>query len=119
MGPNEEIRLSLPGLAVYGRVARLAVTGLASRLGFTYDEVEDLRIAIGELCGVLLDGDEGRVTLRCQVAAGGLRIEATRDPVGGALVVPALSRDILQAVVDDVEIVADDARIAILKRRQG
>ena len=34
----------------YLRLVRLTAAGLASRLGFTFDEVEDLRIAVDELC---------------------------------------------------------------------
>ncbi len=52
----EEIKLSLPAIVAYSRVARLAVTGLASRVGFSYDEIEDLRIAVDEASTLLLRG---------------------------------------------------------------
>ena len=32
------------------RLARVTAAGLAGRLGFSFDEVEDLRLAIDELC---------------------------------------------------------------------
>ena len=38
----DQIRLSLPARHEYARIARIAVTALALRLGFTYREVEDL-----------------------------------------------------------------------------
>jgi serine/threonine-protein kinase RsbW len=31
-------------------VARLAILGVASRMKFSYDEVEDVRLAVGEAC---------------------------------------------------------------------
>lgn len=122
--PADEIRLSLPAQAVYGRVARLAVTGLASRLDYTYHDIEDLRIAIGEVCGILLTddhiGDRGaRVILRCLVSPDALRVETRREPAGATTEISELSHDILCAVVDEVGIDPEAATIAIVKRRQG
>lgn len=114
----EEIRLTLPALAPYGRVARLAVTGLASRMGFSYDEIEDLRIAIGEVCGLLLDDAGGRLALRCTLTVDALEVEATRHPVGTPPAPTDLSRQILLAVVDEAEITPAEARVRVLKRRQ-
>lgn len=118
--PADEIRLSLPAQAVYGRVARLAVTGLASRLDFTYHDIEDLRIAIGEVCGILLGGDPGsRLVLRCLVSPDALRVETRREPVGAPSQISTMSNDILAAVVDEVDIDIEAATITIRKRRQG
>lgn len=114
----EEIKLTVPTLAAYSRVARLAVTGLASRMGFSYDEIEDLRIAIGEVCGLLLDNSDGRLTLRCFSTADALEVEATRHPVGVVPVASDLTRQILLAVVDLAEISPDEARVRVVKRRQ-
>lgn len=114
----EVIRLSLPAMVAYSRVARLAVTGLASRVGFSYDEIEDLRIAIGEVCGVLLDGEGGRLTFTCHVDAGELVVDTNREPIGQAPPVTDLTRLILGAVVDETEIVPEQARIRFLKRRR-
>lgn len=118
MDPDDEILLRLPSLTTYARVARLAVTGLASRLGFTYDEIEDLRIAIGEVSGLLLDDGAGRVTLRCRVSDDRLRIITTRDPAGPMVEVSELSREILSAVVDKLEIDRSAARVTIEKQRR-
>lgn len=115
----DEIRLSLPGLATYGRVARLAITGLASRLGFSYDDIEDLRIAIGEVCSVMLDGSGARLTLRCTVDPDMLRIDAQREPAAGPLVIGELSHQILRAVASDVEADLVGGRITIDKRRRA
>src|SRR5438270_9637301 len=59
VGKEAEVRLSIPASPEFLRLARLAAAGLASRMGFTCDEVEDLRIAIDELCFSLV-GKPGR-----------------------------------------------------------
>lgn len=115
----EEIKLTLPALVDYARVARLAVTGLASRMGFSYDEIEDLRIAVGEVCSVLLDGSGGRLELRCTLTDGALALETTRLPTGPPLQISDLTRQILLAVVDEADIDQDRAQVRVVKRRQG
>lgn len=48
MKPYDYIELKLPAKAQYVGIARLTVSGVASRLGFSYDEIEDLKIASSE-----------------------------------------------------------------------
>ena len=48
MQPYDYIEIRLPAKAQYIGVARLTISGLASRLGFSYDEIEDLKIAASE-----------------------------------------------------------------------
>lgn len=42
------IELRMPSKAEWVRVARLAIAGIASRLDFTIEEVEDLKLAVAE-----------------------------------------------------------------------
>ncbi|CAN5567721.1 hypothetical protein BH20ACT2_BH20ACT2_13050 [soil metagenome] len=118
----DEIRLALPAVPEYARIARLTVAGLATRIGFTYDEIEDLRIAVGEACSILL-GDTGRtgtLTLTYEVAADEISVAATGDfadheaPDEDTL---ALSAQILDAVVDEHELSTDHTRVRLRKRR--
>ena len=46
----DKVELILPCRPEYVGVARLAVLGIASRMPFSYDEVEDVRLAVGEAC---------------------------------------------------------------------
>lgn len=48
MQTYDYIEIRVPAKAQYVGVARLTISGLASRLGFTYDEIEDLKIASSE-----------------------------------------------------------------------
>jgi serine/threonine-protein kinase RsbW len=47
---DEIVQLVIPCRPEYVGVARLAVLGIASRMPFSYDEVEDVRLAVGEAC---------------------------------------------------------------------
>lgn len=115
---SDEIRLTLPALFPYGRVARLAVTGLASRNGYSYDDVEDLRIAIGELFGVLVSEEhaDARLRITCLLLPDALDITAARVPAAPVDRVTDLSRQILAAVVDQTTIDEADGSIRIVKR---
>ena len=48
MQPYDYIEIRVPAKAQYIGIARLTISGLASRLGFNYDEIEDLKIATSE-----------------------------------------------------------------------
>ncbi|HEV2069989.1 MAG TPA: hypothetical protein VGR26_09360 [Acidimicrobiales bacterium] len=122
-GDGEQVRLVMPAAPELLRVARLTAAGLASRLGFNFDEVEDVKIAIDELCFALVGtkGREGTLSLVYQLQADSLVIEGTGDFLGQD--VPAatgeLSSLILSAVVDHHEMVDGDGsvRFRLTKRR--
>ena len=44
----------MPADGAYLSVLRTATAGLAARLDFTLDDIEDLRIAVDEACAMLL-----------------------------------------------------------------
>lgn len=50
MSQSDTVELVIPCRPEYVGVARLAVLGIASRMPFSYDEVEDVRLAVGEAC---------------------------------------------------------------------
>ncbi|MCB0962770.1 MAG: hypothetical protein KDA98_05600 [Acidimicrobiales bacterium] len=114
----DEIRLTVPALADYARVVRLAVSGLASRNGFAYDDVEDIRIAVGEVFGTLVDPDDPLVRLRfsTRLTDDGLAVVAERVPAAAIAAPSDLTDQILEAVVDDVVVDPALGRVAFTKR---
>ncbi|MDY7104307.1 MAG: hypothetical protein S0880_24240 [Actinomycetota bacterium] len=110
------VTLQLPASTAYLRLVRLSVAGVAGEHGFSVDEIDDLRIAIDEVCSLLLDGGGGpRIDLRFEPGSDGLVIEASRpaidgdaadDPDGGGL--PDLVEMILSATVDEHSLVVHD-----------
>ena len=121
-----DVRLVVPAAPEYLRLVRLTAAGLASRLGFTFDEVEDLRIAVDELCFHLLgDGDdespsgEAR-TMDLTYSAGSdfISITGRTGSIGAAPEPSELSEQILDALVDEHEVSGDDGLITFRLKKQ-
>jgi serine/threonine-protein kinase RsbW len=51
---NADVSLRVPADGAYVSVLRTMTAGLAARLDFTVDDIEDLRIAVGEACALVL-----------------------------------------------------------------
>ena len=125
MTTEDEVRLVVPATPEFLRLARITAAGLASRLGFTLDQVEDLRLAIDELCLGLTgpNGRDGMVQLRYVLRGGALEVfgegqfEATAAPAAAL----ELSELILNALVDEHELSTSDGRpgFRLVKRRQS
>ena len=80
------MRLSLPAATRYARVARLTAAALATRAGFAYQEVEELRSTLGSLLDRLFDDDhEGAVDIVFELDAGSVSIAASRSNDGASV----------------------------------
>lgn len=44
------IEMKIPAKPEYVGVIRLTLSGIASRMGFSYEEIEDIKIAVSEAC---------------------------------------------------------------------
>ena len=118
-----DVRLTLPARPELLRVARLTAAGLAGRLGFNIDEVEDVKIAVDELCFALVGGQghAGSLTLTYRSEDDGFVVEGVTAGDGFRSPEPAvgeLSAQILGAVVDEHSLSLDDGelRFRLLKR---
>lgn len=114
---DDEVVLTLPPRPEFARIARLAVTGLAARMRFSYDDVEDVRVGIGEMCNILLEVTGGPLVIRCALGDDVISISATREDVHQQLDLTDLSRQILDAFLSDVTVDPRQGRITATKRR--
>lgn len=120
---EERIELVLPADKRLVRVARLVASGVATTVGFDVEEVEDLRIAVDEMCTALVEGgDGGALLLGFDLGEGEVSIVGTTSATGVAAFEPdrlALSRQILAVVVDDHDLHTDHGQISVrlYKRR--
>ncbi len=53
-GVSDNIELVLPFKAGYVSVARLVASGVGSRIGFDIEAIEDIKVAISEVCNKLV-----------------------------------------------------------------
>ncbi|MEH7111122.1 anti-sigma B factor RsbW [Neobacillus niacini] len=44
------VEMKIPAKPEYVGVIRLTISGIASRMGYTYEEIEDIKIAVSEAC---------------------------------------------------------------------
>lgn len=118
--PNDQITLTLPAAPEFVRVARLTSAGLATRAGMGYDEVEDLRIAVGEACSLLIGAGtrQGTLTLTFDLGPEAIRVTIEGvlggDPPGDDEDTD-LSDQILAAVVDEHGVELTDDRVWVVK----
>lgn len=86
----DTIKLVLPGRSEYLQVARLTTGGVAARTSLTVDDIEDLKVAVGEACTNVIDhafdertdADKRRITLLMSVTRDEITIEVEDEGAG-------------------------------------
>lgn len=98
------VRLEVPAHATFLRLARLVAADGADRLGFDFERVEDVRIAVDELCSALLAHARERIEIEVETDGGaGALVIAGRSPCAGPpgpVTVSPLAATLLRSVVD-------------------
>ncbi|MCW2610092.1 MAG: serine/threonine-protein kinase RsbW [Actinomycetota bacterium] len=120
---SDVVVLTIPAAGAYLSVLRTATAGLAARLDFTLDEIEDLRIAVDEACGMLLPGTAPGTELRCAFSLDTDRIGVEVSVPAGSTAAPSretFAWTVLSALAGEVNSHNTDGRIAIrLVKRRG
>jgi serine/threonine-protein kinase RsbW len=119
---RDTVTLRLPADSAYLAVLRTAAAGLASRLDFTLDDIEDLRIAVDEACAMLLPRAVADATLQCafELKPGQLDIAVSVPTTDGELP----SRDtfawtVLTALAGEVDARAGDGTVTITMAKRS
>jgi hypothetical protein len=122
---TSEIRLEVPAQPEYGRLARVTVAGLGLRLGFTYSEVEDLRLALDEALIALLDDGprSGIIGLVYGMDDDGMEVDVTGRFAEGTPTVSVRAVDrferMVADLVDEARLEPDAFHIHLAKRRHA
>jgi serine/threonine-protein kinase RsbW len=114
---DDVVLLTVPADVGYLGVLRTATAGLAARLHFALDEIEDLRIAVDEACAMLLAIASRDAELECRFAVtdDALSVEVAVSTVNGARL-PAESSfawKVLTALTTTASAAVADGRAAI------
>jgi len=121
-GADGVVRLELPVDTRYIRVARLVASGLGSTAGLDVEGVDDLRIAVDELCSALFElGDGSPVALTFTLTKGGVDVEGQAAAAPAARIDDerfALSEQILGVACDgfSLDVAGGVARFTLHKQ---
>jgi serine/threonine-protein kinase RsbW len=117
------VHLEIPASGAYLSVARAAATGLAAQLQFTYEEIDDLRIAVDEACTQLLARRGSATTLNVayHLAEAELRVDVSIEASdrGDPLERDTFAWQILSAMTDEVREQSEDGRLRLSFRKVG
>jgi serine/threonine-protein kinase RsbW len=132
LGDGDRVVLTFPARGDLVVLARLVASAISTRVGFDIEELEDLRLAVGELCLLALQGSDARhgdLRLEFTVSDESLDIACTLAGAAPANGSPAaevdeagqLSEQILAALVDAYGREQEDGSVRawLRKRRKG
>ena len=127
---GDRVELTFPARGDLIVLARLVTSAISARAGFDIEELEDLRLAVGELCLLTLHGDDtqqGDLRLELNVLGDAIEVVCTLERAGVASApqadgddVAQLSEQILDALVDEHGRESRDGSVcAWLRKRRG
>ncbi|TNJ65804.1 anti-sigma B factor RsbW [Paenibacillus hemerocallicola] len=132
------VTLRVPALAEYVDLVRLTLYGIASKLGFLYEEIEDMKVAVSEACNnAVLHAYEhaGMMEIRFLIMDGALSISVkdegrSFDPAPETQTSPSLHGKtldeieagglglyLMQALMDEVEVLSGVGTEVVLTKR--
>jgi serine/threonine-protein kinase RsbW len=121
MSADHHVTLTIPADGAYLSILRTATAGVAARLDFTLDGIEDLRMAVDEACALLLPQSKAESNLRCafDVGESSLTIAVTAESAS-----PKPPRrdgfawTVLTALTTDVDATVDGSSVTLRLTRE-
>jgi hypothetical protein len=101
---DDVISLALPADPRYGRVARVAATGIGMRIGMSWPDIQDLGLAIDETVILLLrpEGADGEMTFTFTVQSDQLVVDAVSTSLTDEFWADDAAITRFDEIVDDV-----------------
>ncbi|MFL5738547.1 MAG: ATP-binding protein [Actinomycetota bacterium] len=121
---STDVIVSVPARPEFTQLLRAAVGSVAARVDFTYEAIDDLRIAVDEACARILSVPGTPTTLSLRIIPDETGIEVVAYTDGEADEWPperfeeSLTAKILDALTDSVsfELVGQSPAVRVLKR---
>ncbi|MCE7794152.1 anti-sigma B factor RsbW [Salipaludibacillus sp. CUR1] len=138
---SDSIEMKVPAKPEYVGVVRLTVSGIANRLGYSYDDIEDIKIAVAEACTNVVnhaysEGQEGN-DMQVNFGVYDDRLELVISDQGGTIDVEKLKQErgpitenqaiedlkegglglfLIETLMDEVEIRGDSGVMIIMTK---
>ncbi|HEY5585791.1 MAG TPA: ATP-binding protein [Ruminiclostridium sp.] len=119
----DNVTLVLPAKSEYVSTARLTASSVANRIGFNIDEVEDIKVAVSEVCNIILSkmGDEiSQYKISFGINSDNLEITFTGEKMElkclGESVENEYGLYIMEALMDTVVLCKNDYSIVMTKK---
>ncbi|NIK67149.1 anti-sigma B factor RsbW [Paenibacillus sp. BK720] len=134
--------LTIPAKAEYIDIVRLTLSGLAAKEGFSYEEIEDMKVAVTEACSnvvlhaynggefgvieVIFEAEEDSFQIRVKDSGNSFHYEPTVIAQASLHEKPLIDANVgglglflMQALMDQVEVHSELGTEVILTKRLG
>lgn len=123
----ETIKMELTANPDYVGIIRLTTSGIANKIGFSIDDIEDLKVAVSEACtNAIKHSKDKKFTITFNILENGINIEIKDNGQGydiNSISTPNLEEPkesglglfIIQALMDDVSMESKAGQGTIIK----
>lgn len=123
----ESIKMEISANPEYVGIIRLTTSGIANKVGFSIDDIEDMKVAVSEACtNAIKHSSDDRFYITFNILDNGLNIEIKDNGIGcniDLLGKPDLENPkenglgifIIQTLMDEVSIESSDNKGTIIK----
>lgn len=123
----ETIKMEIPANPDYVSIIRLTTSGIANKIGFSIDDIEDMKVAVSEACtNAIKHSNDNNVQVIYNIIENGIEIEIKDNGKGydiGAIETPDLANPkesglglfIIQTLMDEVTIESKGNQGTIIK----
>jgi serine/threonine-protein kinase RsbW len=124
MTADHHVSLTIPADGAYLSILRTATAGVAARLDFTLDGIEDLRMAVDEACALLLPQSNADSNLHCKFDVGDHALTIAVTAESSSPKPPrrdGFAWTVLTALTTDVDATVDGASVTLrlVREREG
>jgi serine/threonine-protein kinase RsbW len=120
---TDNVTLILPAKSEYVSTARLTASSVASRIGFNIDEIEDIKVAVSEVCNIILSkkgNSSERYKISYDITGDGLQVTFIGENCVLGCLEDSIENEyglyIMKALMDSVELCNTDHSIVMSKK---
>lgn len=113
---REVFKIAIPALSENLTIIRLTTSAIASKLDFSIDQIEDLKLCVSELCNLGISKEENEIfhiEYSLDKEAGAIEIKFTDLEIDDQAENFEISKMILQALIEEIEFKKEYTKIKL------